>query len=93
MLKILLIIATFYSNSFNGKKTASGQLFNQNNYTCATLMHPIGTKLIITYKDKSVLVVVNDRCKRKNIIDLSKFAFRQLSSLTKGKIKVNVKLP
>lgn len=91
-MKILLIIATFYSNSFIGKKTASGQLFSQTNYTCATNMYPLGSLLKVTNMSngKSVEVTVNDRCLKNNIVDMSKISFNKISSLKNGRAEVTV---
>jgi rare lipoprotein A len=88
----LLIIATFYANSFIGKYTASGDIFSQTKYTCATLMYPIGTILLVEniINGNCVTVIVNDRCKKRGIVDLSKIAFTQISNLKNGRAKVKI---
>lgn len=55
--------ASYYGPGFHGKKTASGETFNQNDYTCAHKTLPFGTKLKVVRKDngESVEVRVNDR--------------------------------
>lgn len=84
------IYATWYD--LHGRRTASGQLMDRFKLTCASNFYPIGTNLIVSYKCKSVRVLVNDRGgMSNNIIDLSKGAFLKLAPLRKGKIKVYVK--
>ena len=55
--------ASYYGPGFHGKKTASGEIFDQDDYTCAHKSLPFGTKLKVVRKDngKSVVVRVNDR--------------------------------
>ena len=80
----------------SGVKTASGKVFDENADTCASWFYPFGTKLRVTYKNKSVIVVVTDRGPSKKlvakgrIIDLSKGAFEKLAPLSKGVIQVTI---
>lgn len=55
--------ASYYGPGFDGKKTASGEIFDEDDYTCAHKSLPFGTKLKVVRKDngKSVVVRVNDR--------------------------------
>ncbi|MCQ2102098.1 MAG: septal ring lytic transglycosylase RlpA family protein [Fibrobacter sp.] len=55
--------ASYYGPGFHGKLTASGETFNQNDYTCAHKTLPFGTKLEVVRADngESVVVRVNDR--------------------------------
>lgn len=55
--------ASYYGPGFHGKLTASGETFNQNDYTCAHKTLPFGTVLQVTRADngESVVVRVNDR--------------------------------
>ena len=55
--------ASYYGPGFDGKQTASGEIFDQDNYTCAHKTLPFGTKLKVVRKDngESVEVRVNDR--------------------------------
>lgn len=43
------------------KRTASGELFNENAHTCAHRRLPFGTRLRVTYRGRSVVCRVNDR--------------------------------
>lgn len=75
-------IASYYGGKFHGRKTASGDTFNQNEMTCAHRTLPFGTKLEVTNPSngKEVDVVVNDRgpFKKNRVLDLSKAAARKL---------------
>ncbi len=88
--------ASFYSNKFIGKKTASGEIFSQDKLTCAHNSLPMGTMLKVTNlnNDKSVTVRVNDRMHRRNprLVDLSKAAAKLLDFKGEGVIKVRVEV-
>ena len=55
--------ASYYGPGFDGKQTAGGEIFDQDDYTCAHKTLPFGTKLKVVRKDngESVEVRVNDR--------------------------------
>ena len=59
--------ASIYSDSFEGKKTANGELFRQKDYTAALLPRsrwkavPLGTRVEITSHGHSIVVEINDR--------------------------------
>jgi rare lipoprotein A len=86
--------ASFYSDRFIGKKTASGEKFSQKKMTCAHNTLPMGTRVRVTAlkSGKSVVVRVNDRLHRNNprLVDLSKAAANKLGFRKKGIIKVSV---
>lgn len=88
--------ASFYSNKFIGKKTASGEIFSQDKLTCAHNTLPMGTLLKVTNlkNDKSVTVRVNDRLHHRNprLVDLSKAAAKKLDFKDGGVIKVRVEV-
>ncbi|AOZ99278.1 septal ring lytic transglycosylase RlpA family protein [Flavobacterium commune] len=75
--------ASYYADKFNGKRTASGIKFNNNDYTAAHKKFPFGTKLRITNEanGKSVIVEVVDRGPfvRSREIDLTKRAFMEIA--------------
>lgn len=62
------------------KKTASGKKFNPNGLTAAHRSLPFGTKIRLTHKGRSVIVVVNDRGPfvRGRQLDISRGAARSL---------------
>ena len=73
--------ASWYGPGFHGKRTASGEIFNQNAMTTAHNSLPFGTIVKVTYKGKSVNVRVNDTGgfgKYGRTFDLSKGAARAI---------------
>jgi rare lipoprotein A len=58
--------ATSYSNRLEGKKTASGELYDKKALTAAHPKYAYGTRLRVTNLEngKSAVVTVNDRMKR-----------------------------
>lgn len=76
---------------------SNGETFDDNAYTCATRLYPLGSILRVTAlgtkKALSVRVRVTDRIGKrfaKKRIDLSKTAFRQIAHLKQGIIQVKV---
>lgn len=88
--------ASFYSDKFEGKKTASGELFRQSKMTCAHNTLPFGTELKVTnlMNGHFVTVKVNDRLHHRNprLVDLSATAAKKLHFDGKGVIKVRVEV-
>ena len=78
-------MASYYGNE-SGRKTASGQRFNQNAMTCAHRSLPFGTKLRVTHGGQSVIVTVNDRGPfiRGRVLDLSTGAARAIGLTAAG---------
>ena len=78
-------IASFYGNE-SGRRTASGQRFDQNELSCAHRSLPFGTKLRVTYGGRSVVVTVNDRGPfiRGRVLDLSTAAARAVGLASAG---------
>ena len=74
--------ASFYGKGFDGKKTASGEIFDKDDFTCAHRTLPFGTKLkVVRVKTgASVVVRVNDRGPyvKKRVLDLSEAAGKVL---------------
>lgn len=93
--------ASYYHNKFNGRKTANGEIFDNNRLTAAHKTLPFGTKVKVTNlaNDKSVIVTINDRGPyiKGRKIDLSKAAFKAITtnnSTRKGVLRVKIeKLP
>ena len=67
---------TFYHDRFEGRKTASGEIFNQNAFTAAHWRIKLGTHILVTNQNTGlqVIVKVNDRCPRKGVIDMTRRA-------------------
>lgn len=90
-------VASWYGNKHSGKKTANGEIFNENNLTCASNTHKLGTKLKVTNLEngKSVVVRVTDRggfTKMGRVLDLSKGAFAKIANVRKGVVKILVEV-
>ena len=87
------VIASYYSDQYEGRAMANGKAFRQDRLTCATNDWPLGTKLRVRYNERTVDVVVTDRMHprfSKVRIDLTTSAFRRLSPLTPGILPVAV---
>lgn len=90
-------VATYYHNKFNGRKTASGEVFSNQKLTAAHRTLPFGTQLRVTnpLNGKSVVVKVNDRgpfTKGKDL-DLSHKAFMQITdNPNKGNLSVLIEV-
>ena len=86
-------VASWYGPGFHGKKTASGEVFNQNAMTTAHNKFKFGTIVKVTYKGKSVNVRVNDTggfAKYGRQFDLSKAAAKAIGCPGVCKIKYEV---
>jgi rare lipoprotein A len=94
--KVLYGLASFYSNSFNGKRTASGEIFSQNKLTCACNVLPLGTWIRVTNlrNGRSVVVKTNDRLhpRMKRIVDLTRAAALKLGYTATGLTRVKVEV-
>jgi rare lipoprotein A len=94
--KVLYGTASFYSNKFNGRKTASGEIYSQAKLTCACNVLPLGTWLKVTNmrNGKSVIVKVNDRLhpKMRRLVDLTRAAAQKLSYIDSGLTRVKVEV-
>jgi rare lipoprotein A len=94
--RILYGQASFYANKFNGRRTASGEIFDQKKLTCACNVLPLGTWIKVTnLKNKhSVIVKINDRIhpKMKRIVDLTRAAAHKLGYISNGLARVKVEL-
>ncbi|UPZ16497.1 septal ring lytic transglycosylase RlpA family protein [Flavobacterium humidisoli] len=75
--------ASYYADRFNGKRTANGSRFNNNNYTAAHKKLPFGTRVKVTNEanGKFVIVKITDRGPfvKTREIDLSKRAFMDIT--------------
>ncbi len=89
--------ASWYGPGFHGKKTASGECFNQNRLTAAHPRLPLGTKARVTNlgNGKAVEVTINDRGPhgRGRVIDLSRAAARRLAMSGTARVSIVALLP
>jgi len=88
--------ASFYANKFSGRKTASGEIFDQKKLTCACNVLPLGTWIKVTNlkNGRSAIVKINDRIhpKMKRITDLSRAGAQKLGYISRGLTRVKVEL-
>jgi rare lipoprotein A len=88
--------ANFYGDKFQGKKTASGDVFDKNGLTASHKKLAFGTMVKVTNVEngKSVVVTVNDRMAASNpaVIDVTHRAAEELGFAKAGKAKVKVEV-
>jgi len=88
--------ASWYGPGFNGKKTASGEIFDETKFTAAHKTLPLGSSArVINLKNgKSVEVMINDRGPyvEGRIIDLSHAAARALGMIDRGVTEVQIEI-
>jgi rare lipoprotein A len=89
-------MSSYYADKFDGKVTASGEIFNQALYTAAHKTLPFGTMLKVTRisNGKSVVVRVNDRGPfvEGRIIDLSLAAAKEIGLVIDGVAEVTIEV-
>lgn len=94
--RILYGQASYYANKFNGRKTATGEIFNHSKLTAACNVLPLGTWIKVTNlrNGKSVIVKTNDRLhpKTRRLVDLTKTAAKQLGFISHGLTRVRVEV-
>nr|WP_296748147.1 septal ring lytic transglycosylase RlpA family protein [Thioalkalivibrio sp.] len=87
---------SFYGSKFHGRRTASGERFDQNALTAAHPRLPFGTRLRVTNlsNGKSVVVRVNDRGPfiKNRILDVSRAAARELEMIDAGVVRARVEV-
>ena len=88
--------ASWYGAKFHGRKTSSGEIYDQNDYTAAHRYLPFGTHLKVTYlrTGKSVTVRVNDRGPHLGgrVIDLSRAAAEAIGLRPHGVGQVSIEV-
>lgn len=88
--------ASWYGPGFHGRKTANGELYNQNSLTAAHKELPLNSVVRVTHEvtGKSVVVRINDRgpFHGNRVIDVSYAAAKALGIVQKGKAKVKIEL-
>lgn len=89
-------LASYYDDSFQGRKTAYGDTYDKNKFTAAHKKHPKGTKLKVTRLDskRSVEVTVNDKGPyiKGRVVDLSRAAAERLGLIQDGLAEVKVEV-
>jgi rare lipoprotein A len=91
-----VITASWYGPRFHGHRTSSGEVFNQNRLTAASLTLPMESMVRVTNiaNGKSVVVRINDRGPYVGgrDIDLSRAAARRIGLTHKGTGAVRIAL-
>jgi rare lipoprotein A len=89
-------LASYYGDKFHGRKTAYGDTYDRNKYTCAHKRHKYGTELRVTRIDnkKSVVVKVTDRGPfvKGRVVDLSYVAAEKIGLIQDGVAEVKVEV-
>ena len=91
-------LASYYSRRFDGKETASGDTFRNDELVAAHPTHPLGTVVRVTNLENqtSVVVRITDRgasaSNRREgvVIDLSQAAATRLKMKKDGRVRVRV---
>ena len=88
--------ASWYGGKFHGRKTASGERFDERKLTAAHRSLPFGTRVRVTNLNngKQVVVRINDRGPwgMRKIIDVSEAAARKLGMIRAGVVPVKVEV-
>ncbi len=88
--------ASYYHDKFNGRKTASGEIFDNSKFTAANRTLPFGTNIKVTNLDngKEVVVRINDRgpFHSSRALDISKAAFDAIGDIEDGTIPVEYEI-
>ncbi|MGH7724850.1 MAG: septal ring lytic transglycosylase RlpA family protein [Candidatus Eiseniibacteriota bacterium] len=89
-------VASYYASKFNGRKTASGERYDESRLTAAHRTLPFGTRVRVTHLEsgKSVEVRINDRgpVSKKRMVDLSKRAAELLGMIQAGLAHVRLEV-
>ena len=86
--------ASYYGREFEGRKTASGEIFRNSDFSCAHKKYPFGTILKVINQNNllSTIVKVNDRGPfvKSRIIDLSETSARSIGIYQRGLATVKI---
>ena len=89
-------LAAYYSQRLQGRRTASGETFNNGALTTAHQTLPFGTKVRVTRVNggKSVILRVNDRgpTQANRIVDVTQAAARRLGFMRAGLTEVKLEV-
>jgi rare lipoprotein A len=87
-------LASYYAGEHDGRRTASGEVFDMRAMTAAHRTLPFGTRLRVTNLEngRQAIVRVNDRgpFRKGRIIDVSYAAARELGLIGRGIARVRV---
>lgn len=87
-------IASYYHDSFHGRRTASGEIFRQDELVAAHPSLPFGTLVRVTNvrNGRSVVVRITDRGPHVagRILDVSRAAAEQLGMIAEGLAEIEI---
>ncbi|WP_235506478.1 septal ring lytic transglycosylase RlpA family protein [Altererythrobacter sp. Root672] len=85
-------VASWYGREFEGRRTASGERFDPDEYTAAHRTLPFGSKVRVSRNGHSVVVRINDRgpFHGGRVIDLSQAAAEDLGIRSAGSGRVEL---
>ena len=89
--------ASWYGEEHRGQPMANGQRFDPDKLTAAAWFFALGSKVVVTHAQRSVMVVITDRGPAERLvnkgrkIDLSRAAFAKLADPDLGLITVTTK--
>ena len=88
--------ASYYANSFNGRRTACGETFSNDSLTAAHKSLPFGTIVKVTNlkNDSIILLRINDRMPQSNrrAIDVTLNAAKKLNFVREGLATVTIEV-
>jgi rare lipoprotein A (peptidoglycan hydrolase) len=91
--------ASYYASKFEGRKTATGEIFRNSGMTAASNTFKLNTWVKVTNlkNGKTIIVRINDRMapsmhKKGRVLDLTQTAARQLDFYKSGLAKVKVEV-
>jgi rare lipoprotein A len=89
-------MASYYGSKFQGRLTASGERYDMHGLTAAHPVLEFGSRVEVTNlkNGRKVRVRINDRGPFKNgrIIDLSYAAAKKIGMLTRGVVRVRIRV-
>lgn len=87
-------LASFYSDEFEGRQTANGEIYDKNKFTAAHKTIAFGTKVKIRnlQNNLTTIVIINDRGPfvPGRVIDLSRAAAEQIGMIQQGVVEVEI---
>jgi peptidoglycan lytic transglycosylase len=87
--------ASYYAKKFEGRRTASGEIYDPARMTAAHKTLPFGTRIRVTRPGgPSVVLRVNDRCgcQHGRIVDVSRAAADKLKMRRAGVVRVRLEV-
>ncbi len=89
--------ASWYGPGFHGRRTSSGEIYNQHAMTAAHESLPLGSRVLVTRQEtgRSTLVTITDRMppNRTRVIDVSQAAASRLGLIGPGVGMVTLSTP